>query len=38
MKRNAKKTNNRKEVLRLSTKLKAGAHVDIGLSVGGGRD
>jgi hypothetical protein len=37
MKRNAKKAKSRKEVLKLSTKVKAGAYVGVGLSLGGGR-
>jgi hypothetical protein len=32
-----KQNKNGKEVLKLSTKVKAGAYVGVGLSVGGGR-
>ena len=37
MKSNDKKAGNKGSVLRLSTKVKAGAYVGIALSVGGGR-
>jgi len=37
MKRESKKAKNKKEVLKLSTKVKAGAYIGVGLSVGGGR-
>lgn len=32
-----KQNKNKKEVLKLSTKVKAGAYIRVGFSVGGGR-